>query len=82
MPDPPNSLEAKNMNDNPLVTEIRKRRAEILATYHGDYLAMMNAMRENQWNSGHEVVHLARQTSPTTPPAKSTRRKSANRAKK
>jgi len=48
------------MNDNPLVTEIRKKRAEILAFYHGDYLAMMNAMKQYQWASGHEVVHLAR----------------------
>jgi hypothetical protein len=69
------------MNDNPLVTEIRKKRAEILATYHGDYLAMMNAMKQNQWTSGHEVVHLARETSPTTPPAQPTRRKTANLAK-
>ena len=70
------------MNDNPLVTEIRKKRAEILASHHGDYPAMMNAMKQNQWNSGHEVVHLARKTSPTTPPAQPTRRKTANLAKK
>ncbi len=70
------------MNDNPLVTEIRKKRADILATYHGDYLAMMSAMKHSQWNSGHEVVHLARKTSPTTPPARPTSRKSANLAGK
>jgi hypothetical protein len=70
------------MNDNPLVTEIRKKRAEILATYHGDYLAMMNAMKQNQWNSGHEVVHLARETSLVTPPAQPTRRKTTNITKK
>ena len=44
------------MNHNPLVTEIRKKQAEILDFYQGDYHAMMNAMKQNQWNSGHEVV--------------------------
>ena len=43
------------MNNNPLVTEIRKKRAEILDSYQGDYHAMMNAMRQNQWESDHEV---------------------------
>jgi hypothetical protein len=27
---------------------------------------MMEPMRQNQWNSGHEVVHFARETSPAT----------------
>ena len=49
----PDSLEAKTMNDNPLVTEIRKIRAEILNSYQGDYHAMMNAMKQRQWESGH-----------------------------
>lgn len=48
------------MNNNPLVTEIRKKRAEILDSYQGDYHAMMSAMKQNQWKSGHEVVNLAR----------------------
>lgn len=48
------------MNNNPLVTEIRKKRAEILDSHQGDYHAMMNAMKQNQWESGHEVVNLAR----------------------
>lgn len=46
------------MNDNPLVKEIRKHRAAILASHEGDYLAMMNAMKKKQWESGHEVVSL------------------------
>ncbi|NQX00421.1 hypothetical protein HQ447_07155 [bacterium] len=58
------------MNDNPLVTEIRKKRAEILATHQGDYHAMMNAMQQNQWESGHEVVNLARKDLQPAPPAK------------
>lgn len=70
------------MNNNPLVTEIRKKRAEILASYHGDYLAMMNAMKQNQWNSGHEVVHLARKVSQPTSPAQPTRRKAAKLTEK
>lgn len=40
------------MNNNPSVTEICKKRAEILASYHGDYLAMMTSMKQNQWNRG------------------------------
>jgi hypothetical protein len=48
------------MTDNPLITEIRKKRAEILDSYQGDYHTMMNAMKQNQWQSGHEVVNLAR----------------------
>ena len=51
------------MNNNQLVTEIRKKRAEILDSYQGDYRAMMNAMKQRQWESGHEVVHLARKVS-------------------
>jgi hypothetical protein len=47
------------MNNQPRVTEIRKKRAEILESYQGDYHAMMNAMKQNQWKSGHEVVNLA-----------------------
>jgi hypothetical protein len=57
------------MNNQPLVTEIRKKRAEILESYQGDYHAMMNAMKQKQWKSGHEVVNLAlknRQPSQTT----------------
>ncbi len=58
------------MNNNPLVTEIRKKRAEILDSYQGDYHAMMNAMKQNQWESGHEVVNLARKNSPPAVPLK------------
>lgn len=36
------------MNHNPLVTEIRKKRAEILDSYQGDYHAMMNAMKKTR----------------------------------
>jgi len=53
------------MNDNPLITEIRKKRAEILDSYQGDYHTMMKAMMLRQWHSGHQVVHLARKISPT-----------------
>ncbi len=65
------------MNNNPLVTEIRKKRTEILDSYQGDYHAMMTAMKQNQWESGHEVVHLARKTQQPAPPTKPTRRKTA-----
>lgn len=63
------------MNNNPLVTEIRKKRAEILESYQGDYHAMMNGMKQNQWNSGHEVVNLARDNRQSPVLAKTTRRK-------
>jgi hypothetical protein len=63
------------VNNNPLVTEIRKKRAEILDSYQGDYHAMMNAMKQNQWNSGHEVVNLARDNRQAPVSAKTTRRK-------
>ena len=65
------------MNNNPLVSEIRKKRAEILDSYQGDYHAMMNAMKKNQWESGHEVVNLARNNPQPATSAKPTRRKSA-----
>lgn len=58
------------MNNNPLVTEIRKKRAEILDSHQGDYHAMMNAMKQNQWQSGHEVVNLARIKTPSAVPLK------------
>ena len=65
------------MTHNPLITEIRKKRAEILESYEGDYHTMMNAMKQNQWNSGHEVVNLARDNRQAPVLAKSTRRKTA-----
>ncbi len=65
------------MNHNPLVTEIRKKRAEILESLEGDYHAMMNAMKQNQWDSGHEVVNLARDNRQAPVAAKVTRRKTA-----
>lgn len=65
------------MNNNPLVTESRRKRAEILASDQGDYHAMMNGMKKNQWESGHEVVNLARANRQATVSAKTTRRKTA-----
>ena len=65
------------MNNNPLVTEIRKKRAEILDSHQGDYHAMMNAMKRNQWESGHVVVNLASKNQQHAAPAKPTRRKPA-----
>ena len=65
------------MTHNPLITEIRKKRAEILESYEGDYHTMMNAMKQNQWESGHEVVNLARDNRQAPVLAKSTRRKTA-----
>ena len=65
------------MNNNPLVTEIRKKRAEILDSHQGDYHAMMNAMNQNQWESGHVVVNLASKNQQHADPAKPTRRKTA-----
>jgi hypothetical protein len=38
---------------------------------------MMNAMKQNQWNSGHEVVNLARDNRQAPVSAKTTRRKTA-----
>jgi hypothetical protein len=66
------------MNNNPLVTEIRKKRAEILASHQGDYHAMMNAMKQNQWESGHQVVNLADKDRQPTTPTKSTRLKTSD----
>jgi hypothetical protein len=62
------------MNENSIVTGIRQKRAEILASYHGDYHAMMHDMMQRQWTSGHKVVHLAppnvrRATAPSKPKA-------------
>jgi hypothetical protein len=65
------------MNNNPIVTEIRKKRAEILESFHGDYRAMMNSMKQNQWQSGHEVVNLARKNPQAASPKRPTRRKTA-----
>ena len=65
------------MNNQPLVTEIRKKRAEILDFYHGDYHAMMNAMKQNQWKSGHEVVNLALKNRQPPVAAKTARPKTA-----
>lgn len=44
------------MNDNPIVKEVRKHRAAILASHGGDYLAMMEEMKKSQWEGGHEIV--------------------------
>ena len=38
---------------------------------------MMNVMKQNQWNSGHEVVNLARDNRQASVPAKTTHRKIA-----
>ena len=65
------------MTHNPLITEIRKKRAEILESYEGDYHSMMTAMQQNQWTSGHEVMNLARDNRQAPVSAKSTRRKTA-----
>ena len=70
------------MNNNPLVTEIRKKRAEILDSYQGDYHAMMNAMKQKQWNSGHKVVNLTRENQESPVSAKTTRLKTARRSMK
>jgi len=66
------------MNHNPLVTEIRKKRAEILDSSQGDYHTMMNAMKHSQWESGHEVVNLATKDRKSTSSVKPTRRKTRN----
>jgi hypothetical protein len=39
---------------------------------------MMNAMKQNQWESGHQVVNLANKTAKPQNPAKSTRLKTSN----
>ncbi len=65
------------MNNNPIVTEIRKKRAEILDSYQGDYGAMMAAMKRSQWENGHQVVNLANKTAKPQIPAKSTRPKTS-----
>ncbi len=43
----------------------------------GDYHAMMNAMKQNQWESGHEVVNLARENRQPVVSTKTARRKTA-----
>jgi 6-phosphofructokinase len=65
------------MNHNPLVTEIRKKRAEILDSYQGNYHTMMNAMKQSQWESGREVVNLAGKNRHSTSSEKPARRKTA-----
>lgn len=63
------------MNNNVLVTEVRKRRAEILASYGGDFHVMMRDMMRRQWDSGHPVVNLAESTG--TQPLSAAKPKSA-----
>lgn len=40
------------MNNQPLVTEIRKKRAEILESYQGDYHAMTNTVNKTLGKAG------------------------------
>ena len=69
------------MNDNPLVKEIRKHREAILASHGGDYLAMMEAMGNNQWNSGHEIVAPPAKKANASGPAPKPKQKGRNTAK-
>ena len=44
------------MTHDEIINEVRKARADILASYGGDVHKMLRAMRENQGSSGHPVV--------------------------
>lgn len=63
------------MNDNPLIKEIRKHRDAILASHHGNYVSMMEAMRKKQWESGHEIVSSPSKTKDKKSKASSLRKK-------
>lgn len=41
---------------NPIIDEVRRARKEILDSYNGDVVAMMQDMMKRQFESGHEVV--------------------------
>ena len=45
------------LKDDPIVTEVRKARREILVSYQDDYRAMLRGMMKKQWESGHEVLN-------------------------
>jgi len=44
------------MEDDPIVAEVRKARAEILEEYGGDFDKMWEGLMANQWTSGRRVV--------------------------
>ncbi len=49
------------MTDDPIVSEVRKARREILESYNGDFHLMMKDMIIKQRKSGHKVVTLKKQ---------------------
>lgn len=44
------------MNDDPIVSEVRKNRSAILESYGGDFEKMTRDVMLRQWQSGHKVV--------------------------
>lgn len=44
------------MIDDPIVSEVRRARREILESYNWDFREMMRDMMKRQWQSGHQVV--------------------------
>ncbi|RJP32413.1 MAG: hypothetical protein C4527_06145 [Candidatus Omnitrophota bacterium] len=44
------------MKDDPIVTEVRQRRREILESYDWDFEKMSKDVMVRQWQSGHKVV--------------------------
>lgn len=50
------------MNDDPIVTEVRKNREAILESYNWDVIAIMKDSMKTQWESGRKVVSFAIKT--------------------
>ncbi|NKB23045.1 MAG: hypothetical protein GKR87_01330 [Kiritimatiellae bacterium] len=44
------------MNDDPIVTEVRKNRMAILESYNWDFEEMSRDVMKRQWESGRKVV--------------------------
>lgn len=53
-----NCLDVWKMTDDPIVSEIRKARREILESYDWDLHLMMQDMMTKQHRPGHKVVTL------------------------
>lgn len=48
------------MNDDPIVSEVRKQRMAILESYGWDFEKMSREVMKRQWKSGHNVVSRAK----------------------
>ncbi len=50
------------MNDDPIVTEVRKQRMTILESYDWNFEKMSRDVMKRQWESGHKVVSRGKKT--------------------